>query len=60
MIMNLVAGLIGITMVATFLGIMVWWVPALPLIVIIVCVMLLLCYDLVQTVRFGENHGQRK
>jgi hypothetical protein len=60
MFMNLVAGVIGIAMVVAFLGIMVWWVPALPLIVIVVGVMLLLIYDFVQTVRFGENYAQRK
>lgn len=60
MIMNLVAGLIGIAMVVAFLGIMIWWVPALPLIVIVVGVLLLLVYDFVQTVRYGENYAQRK
>jgi hypothetical protein len=39
---------------------MVWWVPALPLIIIVVGVMLLLAYDYVQTVRLGENYAERK
>lgn len=60
MIVNLIAGTIGFLMVAGFLAFMVIWVPAVPLIVIIVGVLLLLLYDLVQTVRFGENYWQRK
>lgn len=58
--MTLVTGIIGIAGVLTFLGIMVWWVPAPPLIVIVVGVMSLLIYDFVQTVRFGNNYSQRK
>ena len=55
MILNLITGAIGILMVAAFLGFMVVWVPAIPLIMIVICVMLLLIYDFVQTVRFGED-----
>jgi hypothetical protein len=57
---NLIAGAIGTLMVAGFLGFMVVWVPAVPLIIIVVGVMLLLLYDVVQTVRFGENWTQRE
>lgn len=57
--MNLITGLIGILLVGTFLGFMVGWVKALPLIVIVVAVMLLLIYDYVQTVRYGENWADR-
>jgi hypothetical protein len=55
MITLLITGIIGIAMVATFLGIMVWWVKALPLIVIIVFVMALMAYDFIQTVRSGGS-----
>jgi hypothetical protein len=55
MIAHLIAGIIGIGMLATFLGIMLWWVKALPLIIIVVLVMALLIYDFVQTLRFGES-----
>ncbi|NWG25426.1 MAG: hypothetical protein HXY30_13610 [Pseudorhodoplanes sp.] len=55
MITLLISGIIGIGMVGAFLGFMLWWVKALPLIVIVTCVMLLLIYDFVQTLRFGEN-----
>ena len=56
--MTLITGLIGIAGVMTFLGIMLWWVKALPIIIIIVLVMLLLLYDFVQTLRYGEDYGQ--
>ena len=59
MIDTLLAGTIGIAMVVVFLGLMVVWVPAPPLIVIIVGVMGMLIYDFVQTLRFGENYSQR-
>jgi len=52
---DIIPGIIGIAMVMTFLGIMVWWVQALPLIIIVVGVMLLLLYDWVQTVRYGVS-----
>jgi hypothetical protein len=55
MIAHLIAGIIGIGMLATFLGIMLWWVKAPPLIIIVVLVMVLLIYDFVQTLRFGES-----
>jgi hypothetical protein len=60
MILHLITGLIALVMVFSFLGFMVWWVPALPLIIIVVGVMLLLAYDYVQTVRLGENYAERK
>ena len=50
---DIIPGIIGIAMVMTFLGIMVWWVQAPPLIIIVVGVMLLLIYDWVNTVRYG-------
>ena len=55
MILTLITGLIGIAMVVIFLGFMVWWVKALPIIVIVVVVMALLIYDFVQTFRSGES-----
>lgn len=56
---NLITGAIGILMVAGFLGFMVVWVPAVPLIIIVIGVMLLLIYDFVQTVRFGPDYAKR-
>ena len=55
MMRDLFAGIIGIALVVTFLGIMVWWVQALPLIIIIVFVLALLIYDWIKTLRFGES-----
>lgn len=60
MSVSLITGTIGFLMVAGFLTFMIVWVPAVPLIIIIIGVMLLLLYDLVQTVRFGENWSQRE
>jgi hypothetical protein len=54
-LMTLITGLAGIAMLGTFLGIMLWWVKALPLIIIMVVVMLLLVYDFAQELRAGSN-----
>jgi hypothetical protein len=59
MITTLLTGIIGIAGVVTFLGIMLIWVPAPPLIIIIVGVMLLLIWDFIQTLRYGENGARR-
>jgi hypothetical protein len=54
MTLTLITGIIGIGMLATFLGIMLWWIKALPLIIIVAVVMAMLLYDFVQTLRSGE------
>ncbi len=59
MMTALVSGLIGIGMLGTFLGIMVWWVKAPPLIIIVLVVMALLIYDFIHTLRFGEGKSGR-
>jgi hypothetical protein len=53
--MTLVTGIIGIAMLLVFLGILVWWIKALPLTIIVVAVVVLLVHDFVQTLRYGEN-----
>ena len=53
--MTLVTGLIGIAMLLVFLGIMAWWIKALPFTIIIVIVVLLVLYDFVRTLRYGEG-----
>ncbi|MBI2466509.1 MAG: hypothetical protein HYV62_01605 [Candidatus Rokubacteria bacterium] len=53
--MTLVTGLVGIAMLLAFLGILVWWIRALPLTIIIVGVVLMLLYDFVQTLRYGDR-----
>ncbi len=57
--MTLITGIIGILLLMIFLGIMLWWIPATPLIIIVVSVVSLLIYDFVQTLRYGENGGRR-
>lgn len=53
--MMLVTGIIGIALLLLFLGIMVWWVKSLPFTIIVVAVVLLLLYDFVRTLRYGEG-----
>jgi hypothetical protein len=57
--MNLITGIIGLAMVMTFLGFMVIWVKAIPLIIIVVGVMILAVIDFVQSVRDKENSVSR-
>jgi hypothetical protein len=53
--MNLITGIIGIALLCIFLGFMLVWVPAPPLIIIMVGCVLLLVYDFVNSVRYGDN-----
>jgi hypothetical protein len=55
MITNLVTGIIGLAGVMTFLGFLLWWIKAPPLIIICAVVMLLLVWDFVQSVRTGNG-----
>jgi hypothetical protein len=48
---SLITGIIGIAILLAFLGVLMWWIKAVPLITIVVCVVALLVYDFVQTVR---------
>lgn len=54
---NLLAGLIGIALMCAFLGIMIAWVKAIPLIVIWVGVMLMMIYDFIKTMREIRNNS---
>ena len=56
--MTLITGIIGIAMLIAFLGVMIWWVPAPPLIIIMAGVVALLIYDFVRTLLYGENGGR--
>jgi uncharacterized membrane protein len=60
MMMILISGLIGLAMLGAFLGIMLWWVKAPPLIVIVVAVLAMAIYDLFMTVRYGEDYALRR
>ena len=55
---NFITGIIGIVLVVSFLGFMLVWVPAPPLIVIVVLVMGLLVVDFVQSLRSGNGNGR--
>lgn len=52
---NFITGVIGIAGVCAFLGILLWWIKATPLIIIMVGVMLLLLVDFVQSLRAGNG-----
>ena len=56
---NFVTGIIGIAGVCTFLGIMLWWIKAPPLIIIVGVVVVLLVYDFVQSLRAGNDNGAK-
>ncbi|MDF0580981.1 hypothetical protein [Bradyrhizobium yuanmingense] len=51
---NLITGLIGLALVLTFLGILVVWIKAIPLIIIVVCVMILAVIDFVRSLRTND------
>jgi hypothetical protein len=53
--MTLVTGLVGIVAVTLFLGFLVWWIKALPLTIIVTAVLLMLLYDFVRTLRYGDE-----
>jgi len=55
----LVTGIIGLAMVMAFLGFMVIWVPAPPLVIIIVGVMILAVTDFVRSLQSRENGAGR-
>jgi len=53
--LNLITGLIGIAMVTIYLGFLLLWIKAVPLIVICVIVLGFIVYDFVKTLRTGER-----
>ena len=57
--MMFVTGIIGIAMMVGFLGFLVWWIKDLPFTIIVVGVVLLLLYDFVRTLRYGEEGVRR-
>jgi hypothetical protein len=57
MITNLVTGIIGIAGVIAFLGTLLWWIKAPPLIIIVTIVMLLLVWDFVISLRGNGGKG---
>jgi hypothetical protein len=57
--MMLVTGIIGIALLVTFLGIMVWWIKALPFTIIVVAVMTMLVVDFVQALKASNGGTER-
>jgi hypothetical protein len=57
--MTLITGLVGIAILLGYLGILLWWIRALPLVVIVVAVVLMLLQDFVQTIRSGDSGAGR-
>lgn len=57
--MMLVTGIAGIAMLLVFLGFLVWWIRDLPFTIIVVAVVLLLLYDFVRTLRYGDSGAGR-
>jgi hypothetical protein len=55
--MYLITGLIGIAGLVAFLGIMLWWIKALPLIIIVVFVLAIMLYDFVTSLRADNGGG---
>jgi hypothetical protein len=53
--MTLITGIVGIAMLVAFLGFLVWWIKDVPFTIIVVVVVLLLVYDFVRTLRYGES-----
>jgi hypothetical protein len=53
--MTLITGLVGITMMVVFLGFLLWWIKELSFTIIVVIVVLLMLYDFVRTLRYGED-----
>ena len=54
---NLITGIIGIAGLFVFLGILLWWIKAVPLIIICLGVMALLIYDFLRSLR--QANGSR-
>jgi hypothetical protein len=59
MIAHVISGVVGIAMLAAFLGFMIVWVPAPPLIVIVVLALVLLSYDFILELRAESARGKR-
>ena len=52
---NVVTGIVGIVVVSAFLGFLMWWLKAIPLVVIMLGVIGLMVYDVVCAVRGNDS-----
>jgi hypothetical protein len=57
--MGLVTGIIGMGMLLVFLGVLVWWIKALPFTIIVIAVVALALRDFVVTLRYGDSGLRR-
>ena len=48
---NLVGGIVGIVLVCIFLGVLMGWVKAIPIVVIMLAVIAMMIYDFAKTMR---------
>jgi hypothetical protein len=55
--MTLVTGIVGIALLAAFLGTMVWWIREWPFTIIVLAVFGMLVHDFVQTLRSANGTG---
>jgi hypothetical protein len=53
--MTLVTGIVGATMLLAFLGVLVWWIKALPFTIIVIAVVVMMIWDFIQTLRSGQG-----
>lgn len=56
---NFVTGLIGLAGLLVFLGILLWWIKAVPLIIICVAVAAMLAYDFYRSLREADSDDGR-
>ena len=56
---EIVNGIIGIVLLFAFLGVLIWWIKSVPLTVIVVGSLLVMLYEFVQTMRYGEDGAPR-
>ena len=56
---NLITGIIGLAMMMAFLGFMIIWVKAPPLIIIVLIVVVLAMIDFFQSLRTKEKGAAR-
>lgn len=54
---NFITGIIGIAGVVAFLGILLWWIKAVPLIIVCIVVIALLVYDFWQSLGTPNGNG---
>lgn len=55
---NLIAGLIGIAMVCGFLGVLITWVPAPPMIIIMLLVLAMMIYSFILDMREIRDNAE--